>query len=438
MAENNAGQVAICDRKNLYIYNTTTGILQKVVPPFPFTPIYIEFQDTYFIAVQEGSNKWYLSAPNDGLTWNAANFGPLQTKPDLVVATKRFPGRGGQLFVMGETVTEPWVDVGYQLFPYQRTSSYNIDYGCLSSATIAAGDTFIVWLGVNEKSGPVIMYSSGGDVEQISNDGINFKLAQLKHPENSYAFLFKQDGHLFYQITFAYEEDNLTLAFDFNTKKFFTLCDKNMNSHIAKRISYFNNNYYFVSFIDGNLYEMNSIYTDYDGEEIPRIRIPATLRTPDGSPFVGNNLSFIMEQGNNTNRNYQQPLVYKGQITNSSNFPTKAVVKIGDEYQVMNYVVDDNSTKTYTSQAFDVGYIVWNGFNWDVVNSETLRVDMSLSRDGGVSFGNSIGMQLNPLGIRKNRAVFWNLGYANEIIPQFRFWGLDRFVISDGLLSVFK
>lgn len=436
MAENNANQVAICDKKNIYIYNTSTGILQKANTPF--VPIYVDFQDTYFIAPAQGTNEWYLSGNNDGFTWSALQLGTLQTKPDNVIAAKRFPGRGSQLFVMGETVTEPWVDVGYQLFPYQRTSSYNIDYGLLSAATLAAGDTFIVWLGVNEKSGPVIMYSSGGDVEQISNDGINYKLAQLKHPEQSYAFLFKQDGHLFYQITFSASEDNFSLAYDFNTKKFFTLCDENMNAHIAKRIAYFNNSYYFVSFIDGNLYEMNSIYTDYDGKEIPRIRIPMSLRLSDGSQFVGNNIQFVTEQGQGVNNNYQLPQVHKGSISTSAGFPVAGTPKIGDSYTILNPVEDTAVGRTYTNQAFDPGLIVWNGFNWDVVNSNTMRVDLSVSRDGGVSFGNSVGMPMNRLAQRQNKFMYWGLGFANEITLQFRFWGMSRFVVYNGYMSIFQ
>ena len=152
---------------------------------------------------------------------------------------------------MGSTVTEPWQDVGATLFPYQRNSSVNIDYGCLNPATIAFNENFVIWLAANEKSGPFIAYSTGGDINKISTDGIDFKFTQLKNPANSYGFLFRQDGHQIYQITFP--DDNLTYIYDFNTKKFFTLCDENFNAHIAKRIAFLIDKYYFVSFVDGNL-----------------------------------------------------------------------------------------------------------------------------------------------------------------------------------------
>jgi hypothetical protein len=199
------------------------------------------------------------------------------------------------LFLIGKTVTEQWYDLGYQLFPYQRNSFFNIDYGCLSAATVASQEDLVVWLAANEQSGPVIMVSQGGAPMPLSTDGINFKLAQLTTPQDSYGFIFKQDGHTFYQITFP--TDNLTLLYDFNTKRFYHLCDKYMNYHIAKRVCFFNDAYYFVSFNDGKLYEISSNFTTYNGDEIPRIRVTDPFRLPDNSAFITNEFNFIIEQG---------------------------------------------------------------------------------------------------------------------------------------------
>jgi WD40 repeat protein len=295
--ENDAKQIAICDKKNIHIFDYTTDTFSKAV--LDFTPAYIAFQDGYFIAPETGEPKWRLSALNNGLSWPAApaNIGAFQTKPDDVVACVRLPGRGNNLFVMGRTVTELWVNVGYRLFPYQKTTAFNIDYGCLNSATIATGDTFVIWLGGNEESGATIMYSTGSDIKQISNDGINFRLGQLAHPEQSYGDLIKHDGHLFYILTFYSSEDNLSLVYDFNTGHFFTLTDHKMDHHIAKKIAFFNNFYYFVSDEDGYLYKLDSDITTYNGEEIPRIRITNTIRSSDAQPFIANSLTFVTEQG---------------------------------------------------------------------------------------------------------------------------------------------
>jgi hypothetical protein len=296
IAENNNGQIAICDKSAIYIYApAATPKFQKIT--LDFIPGYVSFQNGYFIAPDLKTASWRLSDFNNGLLWpaDAPNVGGFQTKPNRPVAAIPFPGKGNLLFVFGQTVVEPWFNTGQQLFPYQKNTFQNSDYGTDNAATIAAGDNFIIWLATNEKSGPAIMITDSGEPQKISTDGIDFKLAQLTNAKNAYGFLFRQDGHLIYQLTFP--DDNWSLLYDLNTKQFFTPTDEYMNYHIAKRVVYFNNSYYFVSFRDGNLYEFNTKYTDYNGAEIPRVRVCKTLRAPDSSRFVINNLSFQLEQG---------------------------------------------------------------------------------------------------------------------------------------------
>jgi len=369
--ENNNNQIAICDKQKLYIYNYSASTFQQVT--LDFTPGYISFQDGRFIAADVGNAIWRLSDVGNGTSWpnDSAHVGTLQTKPDQVVAAQRFPGRGNLLYVFGQTVTESWQDVGYQLFPYQRSATFNLDYGCLNPATIAYNENIIVWLSANEKSGPAIMFSTGTDLQRISTDGIDFEFAQLTTPTDSYGFLFRQDGHLIYQITFP--TDNVSYIYDFNTKQFFNVCDTHMNAHIAKRIAFFNDNYYFVSLIDGNLYQMSTNYTDFDGQEMPRIRVCRNIRLPDTSRFNVNKITFTIGQGT-------QP------------------------------------TDTTIPQA----------------------VDLSISVNGGQSFSNIFRQQLNPYGQYANRLIYWRLGNANDFVAQFRFWGLGRFVATDGVATIYQ
>lgn len=370
IAENNARQIAICDKKNIYIYDYSTNVtpaFQKL--NLDWLPSYITFQAGYFIATSPNNGQWRLSNPNNGLIWDsgAPDVGAFQTKADKPIAIVPLPGSSNEIMIFGSTVALLWTNTGQQLFPYQLNSYANIDYGCLNPATIAAGDKFLVWLAANEKSGPVIMMSQGTQTTQISNDGINFKLASLTKPEDAYGFLFKQDGHLIYQLTFA--TDNFTLAYDFNTQKFFTLTDEYMNYHIAKRVVFFNNRYYFVSINDGDLYELNSIYTTYNGAEIPRVRVCKNIRLPDSTNFIVQNINFTLEQGE---------------------------------------------------------------------NSSVSRVDFSRSIDGGASFSNYEGYPLQSLGHRRNRFDINSQGLANDFVPQFRFWGLGRFVATNGEVSIYQ
>lgn len=292
IAENLAGQIAIADGKDIYIFNWKLETFTKAT--IDFLPGTIAYQDTYFIAPDTSTNKWRLSGNNDGLDWpaSASNVGELQTKPGFSVAVVPVDR---QLFVMGTNVTEPWQDVGAQLFPYQRSNYYSIDYGCLSPATIAFGYGFLAWLASNEKSGISIMVSSGAQPKRLSTDGIDEELSNIQFPKSSFGFMYRLNGHVLYQLTFT--QDNKTYIYDFETQKFFTATDENQNHHIAKRVSYFNGKYYFISFNDNFLYEMDTNYTTYDGKQIPRARVCSPLRTPLSDNFIVNNITVTQSAG---------------------------------------------------------------------------------------------------------------------------------------------
>lgn len=376
ISENLGGQIALCDGQNIYIFNYENGTFQKII--VDFLPGYITFQDTYFIAADKKTNQFRLSVNNDGTQWPASgsNVGELQTKATNCIATAILQR---QLFVFGSTVTEPWYDVGYTLFPYQRTNYYSIDYGTISPPTIAADFGLLVWLGSNEKTGISIMASQGGIPQRISNDGLDFIFSKMKNPQDSFGFLFRESGHIFYVITFPSE--NLSYAYDFNTKMFFTLVDHDMNYYPARRVTFFNNKYYFVSLKDGNLYEISSsIYTMNDNEA-PRFRILKHIRVPSGDRFAVRNISLTMEQG-----------------------------------------ILENENKSSLND----------------LPQRVPRIDLSLSKDGGESYWNVSSKRMNSFGRRENVCNFWNIGSANDMTIKFAFWGNTRFCITQAFGNIYQ
>lgn len=384
--ENNTHQIAICDKADIYIYNYDDGSLTRAPLPDGVVAGYVTYQDGYFITPNTQDDKWYLSAPGNGLNWMWGDSGDpvngaIQTKGTQGIATVRFPGRGNLLLVMGNNVTELWTDVGSPDFPYKKSQSVNVDYGCLNQATIAAQDNLIVWLGVNEKSGPTIMYSTGSDTRQISTDGINYKLATLKRPEISSGFLMKLAGHLIYQLTFHHPQDNYSLIYDFNTQKFFDVTDENWNYHIARRVAFFDNDYYFVSFNDGNIYRMAADLYTYDYgtrvNNIPRARVCSNIRMPDSTPFIVNQLTATVEQGNDP--------------SNDGN---------NDDYQP--------------------------------------NIGLTVSTDGGYSFSGYNTTYLNRVGKRQNMVRWWQLGMANDFVAQIRFNSKSAWKISNGTVSYYQ
>ena len=471
ITESNKPQICISDGVAIYIYDPTlTPVFQLAVaahptvdtPGFPlgFVPGYLTFHDSYFLcaATQDffypgATNTWRLclignDGETDGTQWpdDASHIGVIETKPDNTQAVVRFPSKGNMIMVMGSIVSETWFDTGSQLFPYQRNNQMNIDYGCLSPATVAYMDDKVVWLAQNEKSGPIIMYSEGGMPHKITTDGIDYLFSTLQNPQDSQAFLYRQDGHLFYHINFY--SDNLSLYYDFSTEKFYNACDQNLNYFIAAEIAFFNNQYYFITRNNANLFAFDTIFTTYQDvdslgdviiSEIPRIRTCANIRLPSQDYFIANDLGFTIESGE-TNY-YQQDLGPIRLITQdkqhlaTQNSETIFFVTQDDQFitsqnddffiaQQLNLL--EESEELITQQEANTGFGLLS----------QPRVDLSISTDGGASFGQEWAYYLPPLGLRKNALRWWQIGIANDLVCQFKFWGIGRFVATDGVVNI--
>lgn len=410
IAENNAGQIAFSDLVNIYIYDQTTFVFS--IPVIDFTPGFLSFQNTYFISPAVGTATWRLSNPNNGLIWpNAPAFvGQLQTKPDTVQAVVPMPGRGNMTFVFGSTVAEQWTFTGQALFPWSRNNSISLDYGCINPNSIAYQGNYIIWIGISEEAGPVIMYTTGGDIKEVSTDGIDYLFSTLTAPEDCSGFLVKLDGHLFYQVTF--QKDNLTLALDLGNETFFTITDENMNYHPARKIVYFNNTYYFVSYNDANLYEFGTKFSSYNyenrKEEIPRTRICSPIRLPSQRPMIFKSLGFTIEQGQ---PNYIEVPFSEYMITEDT----------GD------FMLTENGLNLMITEGSDPA----------VASVSNMTVFLGVSRDGGETFGNNVALSMNPTGQRKSRFVFQRLGRANDFTPRLQFVGFSRYVVGNGTVEAY-
>ena len=454
ITENDKPQIVFSDNVNIYYYDPFTNAgpvfaiaTKNGTDPLDFVPGYIDFHDTYVLCAATSdsfdtprifTNTWRLgilsnNTPNAKLIFpsSSSDIGFLQTKPDNTRAVLRFPSRGNMIFVMGETVTEAWFDVGNQLFPYSRNNSYNIDYGCVNPSTIAATDELVVWLAQNEKSGPIIMASDGGIPKKITTDGIDYLFSNLQSPQDSRAFMYRQDGHLFYHINFY--SDNFSLFYDFSADKFYHASDESMNNFLADQVAFFNNQYFFITKKNGSVYIFDTIFTTYDGLEIPRIRICKNIRDLTQQYFVANDVGFTIEMGETP---YQQ------QNGGPIFLITEDGKKLITEGEIL-FLATQNNDPLITEDLLNLISEQTNpdGFSYliseqaDIINVLP-RVDLSISIDGGASFSSYVPYIMNPIGRRKNRLMWWRLGIVNDLVCQFRFYGLGRFVASDGVVNI--
>lgn len=427
--ENLLSQICIVDGINAYIYNYEIETFQaQTLVGFTgntIRPNYVCYHNTFFLFGStpgtDLSNKWYAfeydtGSPGD-IIYNS-EFA-LQTKPDFALAVKRLPGRGNNVLVIGSAVCEVWTQVG-GTENYRRVQSMNIDQGCISTSTIAASEEFLCFLGQNENNAPVIVVADANGATRISTDGIDYLLQTLVAPQQSTAFFYRLDGHLFYQITFFNPQDNLTLVYDFNTQKFFNIVDDRYRYHPARQIAYFDEQTYFVSLNDASLYAMGTEFISYKyttdpddpGETIPRIRICNTLRRPDSARFRVNMFTFWIEQGIDIYYKSRPEDLYCNGLLVTEIEEDFIITESGDDI-----LAEDGFCTTDTGAP---------------------RVLLSFSKNGNQSFSNKARRDLNPLGQYRNQIRWWQMGQANEFTIQLEFWGLQRFVVQDGIAEIVK
>jgi hypothetical protein len=444
ITENNANQIVITDESFMYVYNYVTnpsGPLIRslywnptpyVSPPAPppgffyapfISPGYVTFHLGRVIVADISGQRWDLSGINDALQWdilelnNAAYQGVLTLKPDTIQAAVAFPGAGDNLVIFGHTVMELWQATNTAIFPYQRATSYNVDYGCLNASSIAALDSYIVWLSANEQGGATVMIVKGAGAreESISTDGIDFKLANISDPTDCTGFLFRQDGHLLYQFTFR--SDNISYVYDLGLKTFYTVSDESQNYHPARNVVFFNNDYYFVSLNDGNLYTFGTQfsylqYSATDIRQMPRIRICPPARLLNQRMFICKSVGFTIENG--------QP-----NVQNVSDAPIFLITQDGTHLVAQHMPTQDPVFLIAQQTAI-------------VVGDYSECIDLRVSRDGGETFSSALRYYMNPEGQRKSRLIWQRLGQQNDLTIQIQFIGFGRFVAFDGQIEVYE
>lgn len=432
--ENLNSQICFVDGQNAIIYNYALApgtISATVFFDLPIdtnlTPNYVTYQNTYLIfgnslTNQFGSQWVVLKSGSDGTLARAYRLDwvqtlSLQTKPDFAKAVIRIPGKGNNVIVFGSTVAEIWNNIG-GLAIYQRNSTVNIDYGVASVSTIATNDEVVAWLGINEKSSASLMVMRGGSPERISSDGLDHLLETVKDPSKSTAVLYRQGGHLFYILSFIDPQDNFSVMYDFTTNRIYDITDWDFTAFPARQIFYFRNKSYFLSYKDGSICELNSDLTTYDlfanapGEnvdkiyDIPRVRLTNTYRVNNRpEKFKIKMFTFTIESGTTPDA-YDQPVCFGYILTEQTN-------------QII-----------YTEDGLPI--LVEGGYCY--LNKP--RIDLTISKNGGIDFSNAVSYEMKATGNYKNQPRFNNLGYANQITFQFRFWGHGRFVVKNGTMEI--
>jgi hypothetical protein len=142
-------------------------------------PQFVVFIDGYFLITTD-SKKFIVSSINDGLSYNALDFGTAESDPDEIVAPVVYKN---QLFISGGKNFEAFQNIGGADFTFQRTGLF-LQKGCYAPYSLVnAQDTFM-WVGGGENEGPAIWALNGNSTVKVSTTAIDSLLSKLSDTQS--------------------------------------------------------------------------------------------------------------------------------------------------------------------------------------------------------------------------------------------------------------
>jgi hypothetical protein len=270
MADNGT-QIMLVDGSSGYII-TNDALTEITDASFP-TPSSLTFQDGYFIVSKKDTGEFYISALDDGTSWDATDFATAETNPDNLVT---IISDHRELWLFGEKNIEVWYNSGGADFPFERISSAYIEHGCGAAASVAKGDNSLFWFADDG----TVRRVDGYTPVIISTRQIEYQISKYSTVSDAVGFYYTETGHGFYQLTFPSALDGIgaTWVYDAATglwhqKRSYPIYDDGSEGrHRANCYAYFQNKHIVADYKNGKIYEFDlDTYKD-DTENIRRTR----------------------------------------------------------------------------------------------------------------------------------------------------------------------
>ena len=272
MAEN-AFQVMVVDGSDGWIFTKATDTWTQITDiDFPETSV-VTYQDGYFIVVDDGTQDFYISAINDGTSWDALDFAAAESSPDNLISVL---SDNGNLWLFGNRSIEVYQNTGAASFPFERIAGAIIQTGCAGKFTPAKFDNSVVWLGVDEQGQGVVWRANGYSAQRISTQAIEKIINSAEDFSDSYSWVYHEQGHVFYCLQIRGLET--TLVYDGATREWHERMfkDPDTNTRQLHRGSchvFFAQKNLIGDRLTGKIYDLDLSYQDDNGDEQIRERI---------------------------------------------------------------------------------------------------------------------------------------------------------------------
>ena len=229
----------------------------------------VDIVDNYFVYNNPDTQQFgasnLLSPISSGLSF-ASKDGAPDDLVTLIVDHR-------EIYLLGETSSEVWVDQGTSPFPFSRIPGTSTQHGIAAAASVSRLGNSFAYLAKNNRGTAQIVQMGGYVPQRISNHAVENSLTGYTISD-AVAWTYQLEGHEVYVISFP--SIQLTWAFDVSTGMWHKwLYTNNLGQYERCRgncAAVFQGLVLVGDYANGKIYHLDkNIYTD-DGQLVRRLR----------------------------------------------------------------------------------------------------------------------------------------------------------------------
>jgi hypothetical protein len=206
----NGLQLCLVDGTNGYTFTFSGNSFAQIASGnFPNGATTVTFLDGFFLVNVPNSGKFQKSAAYDGTTWAALDVATAEASPDNLV---RVYSRFGEAILFGTATTEFWGNTGSAGFPFARVGSTTQQWGLAAVEGVDDIVGTVAFLAQNNSGEVQVMLLNGYNPIRISNSEVENAINSYSSVSDAIFFSYMLDGHQMLQCNFP--TGNATWLYD--------------------------------------------------------------------------------------------------------------------------------------------------------------------------------------------------------------------------------
>jgi len=285
-------ELVILYNGNIYSFDLATDNMTAVGSPSDNLTGLV-WIDNYFVALKTDTQQIYISALNDGTSWDELDFASAEGRPDNLIDLAVI---NRELWLFGTRSIQPYYNTGDADFPFGPVPGTLLERGGIGK-TVVGLDNTLFWCSAGERGAGMIWRAEGFRPVRISNHSVEYSLQAVDDLEDAVAWGYEDGGHTFYCI----HTPNLdrTWCFDVATglwheRAYWNAVSGQYERHRGNIHCYAFGKHLVADHTDSIVYEMSRDHYDDNGDSIRWARRMPYLSN-EGKRIFHNSLELDME-----------------------------------------------------------------------------------------------------------------------------------------------